>query len=145
MDGNFAIGSGIFDAIRNQIDAGDAGIGQAAEFASIGHAVAIRILPHAKFGEVSIICVKHAILIAVIFGSKALKVGEAVAAKDDFRTIVDQVIAVAVNGEKAIISANPSGAFGVAVAGIIEGHARSGGKELCAIAVEVKDDGGSLG
>ena len=126
--------------IIHQFDAGDAGIGQALEFASIGDAIAVRILPHAELGEIDIGCIQHAILVAVIIGCQTFKVGQAVTAKDDFRTIIDQAVAVAVNGKQAIVSADPCGAFWITVTGIVKGNASGRRQELRAVTIKIEDN-----
>ena len=138
VDEHVAIGRGIGLAVRNQVDAGDAHIGERLELAGFGHAVAVRVLPHAELCKVRIIDVEHAIAVAVVIGCQTLKVGQTITAKDELRGIVDTAIPVAVKRQNSVAAPGPAGVLANPVAVIVEGRPRRTIDEFDTITIKVE-------
>ena len=75
LDLNLTVGGGVSASVRCQRNADDAFADQRAEFARVGHAIAVGVLPDAEFREFGIGGVELAVAIAVIGRGQALQVG----------------------------------------------------------------------
>ena len=145
VDHHVAVNCRVAYPVADQRNAGDAHVSKRLEFTSFCHSVAVGILPNPELGEGRIAGAQHAIVIAVITDGQPLKVGQAVTAKDDFRAVVDNAIAVQVNRQQAVVPAGPGRAFGRAIAGIIESDPICPRCKFYPVTVEVEHDGRNIG
>ncbi len=132
---------------RAQPDGGDAVLAQRLQFAGLGHAILVEILPDPHAGEVLVLGIERAIGIAVQFAQGVEAVpGLAAIALDgidaeQFAAVVDPAVAVEVANQQGIVTLDPAGAGFQAVAVEVEGDAGVGGDGFYAVVVEVKSEG----
>ena len=120
--------------------AGDAGVVQRHQFAVVRHAIAVGVAPDAQFGKLVIFRVDHAVAVRVIAGQLGKARALLVAAKQ-FGNIVDLAIAVAVDGQQAVMGRDPARLDGAARAQQIEAAVEIGaGDGMHAVAVQVDHD-----
>ena len=125
-----------------QLQAHHAGLRERHQFAGVGLAVAVGVLPDQQAGEVRIEGIDHAVAVAVVAG----QLGEAVAlarAAEQFADIVDLAVVVAVDGQEAVALGQPAGLDRLAGAQQVEaaGHVFTG-DSVDAVAVQVDRDRG---
>ena len=119
-------------------------LGQGLEFARLGDAVLVGVLPDFHIGELGVLGIEDAIAIAV----EVLERIEAIAGllavgfdgvdAEQLAAIVDLAIAIAVQHEEAVVALDPAGAGLQAVAIEVEGDAGIGADGLDAVAVKIK-------
>src|SRR3546814_12971253 len=88
MDDHLALARDIGPIVGGQRDAGDTEVGERAELARVGDAVAIRVLPHAEAGEFGVGGAELTIAVAVILQAQPFEVGRAGDRKADLAAII---------------------------------------------------------
>ena len=83
------------------VQAGDARVSQAAQFAGVGLVVAVLVLPDVEFAVAGIPAVDDAVAVAVLAGQLGVALAEVAA--EQFAAVVDASVAVAVYGEEAVL------------------------------------------
>ena len=128
-----------------QVDAGDAGLGQGLQFAGIGDAILVQVAPDANIGELGVKAAEEAVVVAVEVGERGkaaggfLAVGHDGVDAEEFVAVVDQTVAVLVEGEEGVVALDPAGAGLDAVTVVVEEDLGGGGDAdgFHAVAVEV--------
>ena len=134
-----------------QRDAGDAGLFEGEEFAFIGNAVTVGILPDAQAGIGGVVGVDDAVQVGVELAQSGkavggfIAVGEGGVIAEELGTLIDGAIAIAVEDQQSIVLADPAGLLGEAVTVMVEEDAVGEGGGFDAVAVEVEDQGGGGG
>nr|GEU28183.1 hypothetical protein [Tanacetum cinerariifolium] len=127
---------------EGQFQAHHAGLAQRHQFASVGLAVAVGVLPDQQAGEIGVVGVDKTVAIAVVAGQlgKTVALGRTA---EQFADVVDLAVVVAVDGQEAVALGQPAGLDCLARAQQVEaaGHVFTG-DGMDAVAVEVDGDRG---
>ncbi|MBK6402424.1 MAG: hypothetical protein IPF74_10990 [Rhodocyclaceae bacterium] len=110
-----AAGQGLVGLLRGEVDAGDAGLGQALQFVGLADAVLVQVAPEADVGVLGIIGVEQLVAVAIeaseggeAVGGVQGAAGEGFGADDgidaeEFAAGVDGAVAIAVEDDEGVI------------------------------------------
>ena len=120
---------------------------QGQQFAGIGQAVAVRILPDSQAGKGRVRGIDAAIEVRIELGQRVKAIGPPGAAArvvaEQFAAIVDPAIPVPVEHQQPVIRPHPAGALGKAVLVMVEVDVEVLPQRLHPVAIEIEDEGGA--
>ena len=148
-----AAGQGLVGLLRGEVDAGDAGLGQALQFVGLAEAVLVQVAPEADVGVLGIRCVEELVAVAIeaseggeAVGGVQGAAGEGFGADDgidaeEFAAGVDGAVAIAVEDDEGVIPFEPAGAGLDGVGVVVEQNPRGHADRFDAIPVQVDGQG----